>query len=192
MEYPEIKERAALENAEIFWADETGVDNCGTVERGYAPKGHPPVLPVETKRVRVNMLSAISQEGNLRYMIYRDSMNQQKLIEFMGRLIAKSERKVFFIMDNLRVHHGKLVSAWLERHKSQIEAFYLPPYAPECNPDEYLNHGLKLSVHSGELPFTADDIVHKMRSYLSSLQHAPIRLRRFFLHRGVSYCLVAE
>ena len=169
MEYPEIKERAEQENAEIFWADETGVDNCEIVERGFAPKGHPPVLPVETKRVRVNMVSAISQGGSLRYMIYRDSMDQQKLIEFMSRLIAKSQRKVFLIMDNLRVHHGKLVSAWLERHKSRIEVFFLPPYAPECNPDEYLNHGLKLSVHSGELPFTADDIVHKMRSYLSLL-----------------------
>ena len=192
MEYPEIKERAEQENAEILWADETGVDNCEIVERGFAPKGHPPVLPVETKRVRVNMVSAISQEGSLRYMIYRDSMNQQKLIEFMSRLIAKSQRKVFLIMDNLRVHHGKLVSAWLERHKSRIEVFFLPPYAPECNPDEYLNHGLKLSVHSGELPFTADDIVHKMRSYLSSLQHNPQRLLRFFFHSDVSYCSVAK
>ena len=63
----------------------------------------------------------ISQEGSLRYMIYRD---------FMKR----------------------------------IEVLFLPPYAPECSPDEYLNHGLRLRVHSGELPFTADDIVHKMRS----------------------------
>ena len=80
MEFPEIKKRADAENAEIFWADETGVDNCEVVERGFAPKGHPPVLPVETKRVRVSMISAISQEGSLRYMIYRDSMDQQKLI----------------------------------------------------------------------------------------------------------------
>lgn len=110
------------------------------MERGFSPEGQPPVLPVETKRERVNMVSAISQGGGLRYMIYQDSMNQQKLISFMRRLIANSHRKIFFIMDNLRVHHGKLVQAWLERHKSQIEAFYLPPYAPECNPDEYLNH----------------------------------------------------
>ncbi len=133
------------------------------------------------------MISAISRLGSLRYMIYQDSMNQQKLIEFMCRLIANSERKVFFIMDNLRVHHGKLVSAWLERHKSQIEVFYLPPYAPECNPDEYLNHGLKLYVHSGDLPFTAKDIIHKIRSYLRSLQCAPQRVTRFFFHPQISY-----
>lgn len=160
------------------------------MERGFSPEGQPPVLPVETKRERVNMVSAISQGGGLRYMIYQDSMNQQKLISFMRRLIANSHRKIFFIMDNLRVHHGKLVQAWLERHKSQIEAFYLPPYAPECNPDEYLNHALKLSVHSGKQPFSADDIIHKMRSYLSKLQRDPCSVSRFFLHPAISYCLV--
>jgi len=158
------------------------VDNCGNVERGFAPKGRPPVLPVETKRERVNMISAISQQGRLRYGIYQDSMNQQKLLAFMRRLIANSKQKVFLIMDNLRVHHGKLVSAWLERHKSQIEVFYLPPYAPEYNPDEYLNHALKLHVHSGDPPFTSVDISHKMRSFMMSLQRNPVRVSRFFLH----------
>ena len=100
------------------------MDNCEVVERGFAPKGQPPVLPVETKRERVNMISAISQQGNLRFMIYKDSMDQQKLIKFMQRMIAKTRRKIFFIMDNLRVHHGKLVSAWMERHKSKIQVFY--------------------------------------------------------------------
>ena len=165
------------------------MDNCEVVERGFAPKGQPPVLPVETKRERVNMISAISQQGNLRFMIYKDSMDQQKLIEFMQRMITKARRKIFFIMDNLRVHHGKLVTAWLEQHKSKIQVFYLPPYAPECNPDEYLNHGLKFSVHSGDLPFSSVDIIHKMRSYLYSLLRNPHRVSRFFHHPCVSYCL---
>ena len=93
------------------------------VERGFSPKGHPPVLPVETKRQRVNMLSAISDQGTVR---------------FMERLIHCSKQKVFF----------------------------LPPYAPEYNPDEYLNHALKISVHSGRLPCTAEDISHKMQSFM--------------------------
>ena len=69
--------RAKAENAIIYWADETGVSNCEIVERGFSPKGHPPVLPVETKRQRVNMISAISSQGSVRFMVYQDAMNQQ-------------------------------------------------------------------------------------------------------------------
>ena len=100
--------RANAENAIIYWADETGVSNCEIVERGFSPKGRPPVLPVETKRQRVNMISAISSQGSVRFMVYQDSMNQQRLIRFMERLIRTSEQKVFLILDNLKVHHGKL------------------------------------------------------------------------------------
>ena len=123
-------ERASREDAVVYWGDETGVSNCETVERGFAPKGRPPVLPVETKRERVNMLSAISREGHVRFMVYQDAMNQGRLIQFMQRLIRTSERKVFLVLDNLKVHHGKLVKAWLEKKKAQIEVFFLPPYAP--------------------------------------------------------------
>ena len=85
-------------------------------------------------------------------------MDQQRLIRFVERLIRTSQRKVFLILDNLRVHHGKLVAAWLKRSTEKIEVFFLPPYAPEYNPDEYLNHALKISVHSGQLPYTTEDI----------------------------------
>lgn len=162
------------------------------VERGFAPKGQPPVLPVETKRERVNMLSAISSQGNVRFMVYQDSMDQQRLIQFMQRLISTSERKVFLILDNLRVHHGKLVSSWLEKHKAQMEVFFLPPYAPEYNPDEYLNHALKLSVHTGNLPYTAQDISHNIHSFMRRLQHNPSLVSRFFLHPRLSYLLTGE
>ena len=75
------------------------------------------MLPVETKRQRVNMLSAVSSQGKVRFMIYQDTMNQQRLIRFMERLIRDSKQKVFLILDNLNVHHGKLAAAWLENHK---------------------------------------------------------------------------
>ena len=78
------------------------------------------MLPVETKRQRVNMISAVSSQGKVRFMIYQDTMNQQRLIQFMERLIRSSKQKVFLILDNLKVHHGKLAAAWLERHKDKM------------------------------------------------------------------------
>ena len=101
----------------ISGLDEAGVSNCEIVERGFSPEGRPPVLPVETKRQRVNMLSTVSSQGKVRFMIYPDTMNQQRLIRFMERLIRVSKQKVFLILDNLKVHHGKLAAAWLEHRK---------------------------------------------------------------------------
>ena len=176
----------------IYWADETGVSNCEIVERGFSPKGRPPVLPVETKRQRVNMISAISSQGKVRFMIYQDAMNQQRLIQFMDRLVRTSNQKVFLILDNLKVHHGKKAAAWLDRHLDKIELFFLPPYAPESNPDEYLNHALKLSVHSGDLPRTKCDIRHKTASFMPTLQHCPDKVSAFLHHCQISYILVRE
>ena len=150
------------------------------------------MLPVETKRQRVNMISAISSQGKVRFMVYQDTMNQQRLIQFMERLIRTSKQKVFLILDNLRVHHGKLVAAWLEKCKEKIEVFFLPPYAPEYNPDEYLNHALKISVHSGILPYTAEDISHKIQSFMRKLQHHPARVSNFFRHPLLSYLYSPE
>ena len=84
----------------ISGLDEAGVSNCEIVERGFSPEGRPPVLPVETKRQRVNMLSTVSSQGKVRFMIYPDTMNQQRLIRFMERLIRVSKQKVFLILDN--------------------------------------------------------------------------------------------
>lgn len=136
------------------------------------------------------MISAISGQGNVRFMVYQDTMNQQRLICFMERLVRASKQKVFLILDNLKVHHGKLVAAWLEKHKEKIEVFFRPPYAPEYNPDEYLNHALKISVHSGQLPYTSEDISHKIQAFMRKLQHHPSIVSNFFRHPLLSYlCL---
>ena len=119
--------------------------------------------------------------------MYQDTMDQQRLICFLERLVRSLERKVFLILDNLKVHHGKLVAAWLEKRKDKIEVFFLPPYAPEYNPDEYLNHALKISVHSGQLPYTSEDLSHKTQSFMRKLQHRPHTVSNFFLHPSLSY-----
>ena len=125
-------------------------------------------------------------------MLYEDSMNRQRLIQFMNRLIRTSKRKVFLILDNLKVRHGKKAAAWLDRHRAKIELFFLPPYAPESNPDQYLNPALKLSVHSGSMPQAKRDIRHKTASFMQSLQHCPDKVSAFFQHNQISYVLIRK
>jgi len=128
-EYPAISAHAKTENAEIYWGDETGVCNTENYERGFAPEGQPSVLTVETKHEWIHMISAINNKGSVRFVVYDDTMTQQKLLDFMRRLVADSPRKVFLILDNLRVHNGKIVAAWLKKNKDEIEIFFLPPYS---------------------------------------------------------------
>ena len=146
--YPRIKTRAKKEKAEIFWADETGVQNQCNYQVGYAPKGKTPVAKLSpSHKIRVNMISALNNQGKLRFMTYDGKMNQQLFIVFLKRLLKSSSRKIFLIVDNLSVHHGKdILKPWLEKHKKEIEIFYLPSYSPELNPDEYFNGTLKRTL----------------------------------------------
>ena len=102
--------------------------------------------------MKIEMLSAISKRGKLHFILYKDNMNTEKLIDFMTRLIADSKKKVFLLLDNLRVHHAKLVQSWVEEHKDRIELFFLPPYSPEYNPDELLNSDIKRNAGAKQCP----------------------------------------
>ena len=138
------------------------------------------------------MISALNSRGEVRYALYEDSMNQQRLIIFMRNLIRSSTKKVFLILDNLKVHHGKKVAEWVSRHQDKIRLFFLPPYAPESNPDEYLNHALKLSVHSGQLPVNRLDIRHKTISFMRTLQRNKDSVLAFFRHPSISFALIQK
>lgn len=186
-EYPAIKDRAKAENAEIYWGDESALQNTANYAKGYAPKGHAPVLEVESVKMKINMLSAVTNRGKLRFLLHEDSINAEKLIDFMKRLVKDSGQKVFFILDNLRVHHAKIVTEWLEKHKNEIEVFYLPPYAPEYNPDEYLNSDLKRNIGMQTMPHSTKDIETKARSYLQTVQLRPEHVRSFFGAKSVRY-----
>ncbi|WP_176014271.1 IS630 family transposase [Victivallis sp. Marseille-Q1083] len=143
-EYPRIKKLAKSEDADIFWGDETGIRNDEAKGRSYAPKGNPPVQAVNPVREKVNMISAITNQGKTHFMFYSETMTVQLLIQFMERLIHQNERKVYLILDNLRVHHSKTLTGFLQENAAFIKLFFLPSYSPDLNPDEYLNRDLKI------------------------------------------------
>ena len=109
--YPEIKKRASQEGAEIYWGDETGIRNDCQHSRGYAPKGKTPIVEINAKLFSTNMISAVNNQGAVRFMMYGGNMTAKVLLRFMKRLIKDAGRKVFLVLDNLRVHHAKLVKA---------------------------------------------------------------------------------
>ena len=185
--YPDIAQRAKKEGAEIHWGDETGITNEAYNARGFSLKGKAPVIAINAKKSSINMISSITNQGKVRFMLYRETMTSKVLLKFLSRLIKDVDRKVFLILDNHRVHHSKVVNSWLQKHRDRIEVFFLPPYAPEYNPDEYLNGDLKQRVRSGLVSRSASDLANKTRSFMKTLQRRPHHVRNYFKHPLVRY-----
>lgn len=185
--YPEIRARAKKEGAEIHWADETGVNNQDIKGRSYSPKGQTPVVFARAKRQSLSMISAITNQGTVRFMVYKGGMNVEIFIRFLSRLIKDSHLKVFLIVDNLKVHHSHALGKWLEEHKDDIELFFLPAYTPERNPDEYLNNDLKKSIENRPIAATSQELARNIISHMRSLQKMPERIMSFFKHPFVLY-----
>jgi len=138
--------KAKAENAEIHWGDETGIRNTSQYGRSYAPIGQTPTKTTMAKRISLNMISTVTNQGKVRFMTYNGTMNAQRFIIFLKRLIKGANKKIYLILDNLKVHHSKLVKQWVEKNTNRIELFYFPSYSPEINPDEYLNNDLKSGI----------------------------------------------
>ncbi|MCH7523929.1 MAG: IS630 family transposase [Bacteroidetes bacterium] len=186
-EYPKIKRQAQKENAEIHWTDETGIKNTSQYGRSYAPKGKTPVKETLAKRLSLNMISTVTNQGKVRFMTYKGTMNAQRFIIFLKRLIKGANKKLFIILDNLKVHHSKIVKKWEEENKNKIALFYLPSYSPELNPDEYLNNDLKSGIGLKQTPKNEKQMKNNVKSHIMYLQKNPKKVARFFNHKSIKY-----
>jgi transposase len=186
-DYPVIAARAKFEGAEMHWGDETGLRSDDVRGRSFAPKGETPVVRINSKREGLSVISTVTNKGQMRWKIFEGAMNADILIDFMGRLIKGATKKIFLILDNLRVHHCKPVKAWLARHIDQIEVFYLPSYSPELNPDEMANADIKQAVTTHAPARTKLQLVKTTARHLRSVQKQPERVRHYFQHGPVKY-----
>ena len=108
-------------------------------------------------------------------------------LTFLRRLIRSVDHKIYLIVDNLSVHKAGKVKKWLERHKEQIQIFYLPPYSPYLNPDEFLNNDVKNNASGRQRPRTRDEMTKNLRSYLHSTQKCPYIVKNYFKSEKVAY-----
>ena len=109
------------------------------------------------------------------------------LLRFFKRLIKDAKRKVFMILDNLRVHHAHLVRDWLALHRDEIEVYYLPSYSPEMNPDECLNGDLKHRIRSAAPARNLKQLEKTVVGHMRMLQKKPGRVKSYFRHPDIAY-----
>jgi transposase len=187
-EYPKIKRAAERERAVIYWGDESCVKASGQRPRGYAPKGKTPVFKsLANQGCRVNIISAVSNTGKVRFMLGEQAVNAAVFKRFLGRLVRDSPRKVFLIVDNLRVHHAKALRPWLEKQEKRLRLFYLPSYSPEINPDEYLNQDVKQAVNKKPGARHKAELGGFVREHLLKRARQPQVVMKFFSLPEVAY-----
>jgi transposase len=186
--YPAIRTQARQEGGVVLWLDEMGVRSDAAAGRSWAPIGQTPVSKGTGKRFRVNMLSAISNAGLLRFRLFVGSFSGAVFIDFLGRLLRDCPgRKVHLIVDGHPVHRARLVSAWVGRHAERIELHFLPGDSPELNPVELLNHDVKANAAGRRRPRSAGELREELHGYLRRRQRQPAVLVRFFEHPSTRY-----
>lgn len=186
-QYPAIRALARREHATIYWGDETGMRSDHQAGRSFGRRGHTPVIPGTGKRFRCNMISALTNRGQLAFMIFPSRFTQVVFVAFLRRLIRHARHKLFLIIDAHPVHAGAHTQRWAKRHRKQIRLFVLPGYSPELNPDELLNQDVKTNAVGRKRPRTPLELVGNVRRFLWSTQRRPAKVRNSFRHPNVRY-----
>jgi transposase len=185
-EYPSIKRRATKQKAVIYFGDETGMRSDHQTGRSYAPKGQTPVIKATGKRFSINMISAISNKGHLQFMII-DRFNGEVFIDFLKRMIRYSREKILFITDGHPAHKTKKLKEWLGENKDRIEVFFIPPYSPELNAQEYLNQDVKTNIIGKKRPINKDEMRANVESFMNKRKNSKKQVKKYFHQRNVRY-----
>jgi len=186
-DFGDIKKLAKKENAEIFFADESSVRSDYHSGTTWAPRGKTPVVGSTGARHKVNLISAISPRGSMRFMVTEDRLIASAFIEFLKRMMVGATRPIFLIVDNHPVHRSTEVKEFVKKTKGRLRLFYLPPYSPELNPDEHVWNYLKNHKIGRQSTQNGWDLYKRVKGIMHSLQKYPEKIRSFFKHPMTKY-----
>jgi transposase len=189
-EYPAIRKQARQAGAEIYFGDEAGVRSDCHAGTTWGIKGQTPVVRSTGQRSAVNMISAVSARGALRFMLTKGRVNGPVFVEFLKRLMHNAPRPIFLILDGGSYHHSRPVKDYVASLDGRLRLFFLPPYSPELNPDEQVwnyvkHHGVaKVAFRGGK------ELRKFVMARLQSLQRLPWTIRSFFLTPDTRYAII--
>lgn len=186
-EYPAIKKRAAKENAVIYFGDETGMRSDHQAGKSYAPQGQTPVIKKTGQRFSLNMISAISNKGHLQFMILDGRFNGEVFKTFLKQMIKYSRQKIYFVTDGHPAHKTKMLNEWLAENKDRIEVFFLPPYSPELNPQEYVNQDVKTNIIGKKRPINKAQMRTNVEGFMNGRKNDRKQVQKYFHVSHVRY-----
>lgn len=189
-QYPAIRALARREKALIFWADEMGLRGDHAAGRSFSPQGQTPVILGTGQRFRCNLISAITNRGQLQFMVFKERFTVRVFLKFLRRLLRQNRRKIFLMLDSHPVHVAKATVHWFKTRRATLRVYFLPSYSPELNPDEYLNQDVKTNAVGRTRPLDRQEMIGNLRAYLRSTQaHRPL-VKRYFQEEHVRYALL--
>lgn len=129
--------------AQIYFEDESGIRSDFHAGRTWAERGSTPVVRVTGQRFSLDMISAISPRGELRFMVVKGGVGAKVFITCLKRLVHGQRRPLFLIVDGHPAHRAKIVKQYVESLGGRLRLFFLPPYSPELNLDELVWNDVK-------------------------------------------------
>lgn len=187
-EYPKIKALAREEKAEIYFGDAAHIRSDHHAGRTWGAKGATPIVQATGARHGMSVISAVTSRGHMRFMIIeKGSVNADVFIEFLKRLIRGAEREIFLIVDRGSAHRAKKVSAFVQALGGKLRLFFLPPYAPDRNPDELVWKHLKADTVGRMAVTSMQDFAKKVRRSMRGLQNDARKIISFFQKPSLKY-----
>jgi transposase len=185
--FPQIQARAKKEGAVIFFADEASVRTNYHAGTTWAPVGKTPVVAGSGKTRSISMISAISPRGELHFKVHESGIRQEEFLEFCKMLVADVGRPVFLIMDNSQVHRAKILSEYAAQSSGMLTLFFLPPYSPDLNPDEWVWKNVKHDNLGRASVKSESQLAEFASAALAKLREMPARIRSFFGDPALRY-----
>jgi transposase len=186
-QFPAIREQAAEAGATIWFADEAGVRSDYHAGTTWAPVGRTPIVRTTGARHSVNLISAVTAQGALRFAAYEGTFTSATFIDFCKRLLHDTDRPVFLVVDGHPTHRSRAVREFVAATNGRLRLFLLPGYSPELNPDEWVWKNIKAD-RVGRAGVTGpDDLKAKALSALHRLQKLPHLIRGFFADSNLRY-----
>lgn len=188
-QYPSIKKEAKKEKREIYFSDEAGFHATAQYGTTWAPKGETPIIKSTGQRQKVNCISAINNQGKLRFMLYDERFTASVFIQFLKRLMHKQKKAITIIVDGHRAHFTKAVREYIESTKGKLKLYQLPSYSPELNPDELVWNNAKQKVAKKKHSKTAKTFKETVKQTMTDIQKNANLVASFFFEKNVAYAM---
>jgi transposase len=185
--FPAIQKEAKRQNREIYFADEAGFHATAQYGKTWAPKGETPILKTTGKREKVNCISAINNNGKMRFMLYEEKFTGAVFIEFLKRLMHNQTRAITLVIDGHRSHLTKKVKEYMASLDGKLKIYTLPPYSPEMNPDELVWNNAKQEVAKKKYTPSKKTFKEKVNGVMKEIQRNKKLVASFFYEANVAY-----